>query len=98
MTALQESTPVSLQARVTGLLESIGAAVPGIGFLIGGVLASVGTPRTAYAVAGAGVLALVAFALVVQARARVRGPTSGRTVAEVPLPDPVSRAPSHERG
>jgi MFS family permease len=98
MTALQESTPVSLQARVTGLLESIGAAVPGVGFLIGGVLASIGTPRTAYAVAGAGVMVLVAFALVVQARTRIAGRTGGRAVGEVPLPDPVSRTPSHERG
>jgi MFS family permease len=98
MTALQESTPATLQARVTGLLESIGAAVPGVGFLIGGALASLGTPRTAYAVAGSGVMVLVGFALVMQARTRIAGRTGGRAVAEVPLPDPVSRAPSHERG
>jgi MFS family permease len=98
MTALQEATPVSLQARVTGLLESIGAAVPGVGFLIGGVLASIGTPRTAYAVAGAGVMVLVVFALIVQARTRIADQGGGRAVGEVPLPDPVPRTPSHERG
>jgi MFS family permease len=99
MTALQEATPVSLQARVTGLLESIGAAVPGIGFLIGGALATLGTPRTAYAVAGAGVMVLVVVALVVQARMQVvdRGPRNGLPVGEVSLPDPRSHAASHER-
>ena len=59
MTALQESTPPEYQARVSGLLESIGAAMPGVGFLLGGVIVELGSPRTAYTVAGAGVLALV---------------------------------------
>jgi MFS family permease len=100
MTALQEATPVPLQARVTGLLESIGAAVPGLGFLIGGALATIGTPRTAYAVAGAGVMVLVVVAMIVQARMRVpdQGPRNGLPVGEVKLPDPRSHAPSHERG
>ena len=38
MTALQESTPGDLQARITGLLESIVSAATGVGFLIGGVI------------------------------------------------------------
>jgi predicted MFS family arabinose efflux permease len=59
MTALQESTPPEFQARVSGLLESIGAAMPGIGFLLGGVIVELTTPRTAYTIAGAGVMALV---------------------------------------
>ena len=37
MTALQEATPDDLQARITGLLESIASAMTGVGFLIGGV-------------------------------------------------------------
>ena len=36
MTALQESTPDDLQARITGLLESVTSATTGVGFLIGG--------------------------------------------------------------
>ena len=36
MTALQEATPTEFQARMSGLLESLGAAMPGIGFLLGG--------------------------------------------------------------
>ena len=40
MTALQEATPRDYQARVVGLLESLGAAMPGVGFLLGGVIAT----------------------------------------------------------
>jgi len=64
MTLLQEHTPQDLQARVSGLLESLGAAMPGLGFLLGGLLASaIGAPTT-YAVAGAGILLLAAAAAV----------------------------------
>ena len=38
MTALQEATPSDYQARVVGLLESSLAAMPGVGYLIGGIL------------------------------------------------------------
>ena len=41
VTALQEATPIDLQARVVGLLESLGAAMPGVGFLLGGALTTV---------------------------------------------------------
>ena len=50
MTALQESTPDDLQARVTGLLESIASAMTGVGFLIGGV--DHGDLRAAHGVRG----------------------------------------------
>jgi hypothetical protein len=66
VTALQEMTPADYQARIVSLLESLGAAMPGIGFLIGGALTAIGSPRTAYAVAGAGVLALVLGALLLR--------------------------------
>jgi MFS family permease len=59
MTALQESTPQDLQARITGLLESIASAMTGVGFLIGGVITAIFSPPTAFAVAGAGVVVLV---------------------------------------
>ena len=44
MTALQEATPDDLQARITGLLESIASAMTGVGFLIGGVVTAVWSP------------------------------------------------------
>jgi predicted MFS family arabinose efflux permease len=62
MTALQESTPPEYQARVSGLMESIGAAMPGLGFVLGGVIVELSSPRAAYTVAGAGVMALVLVA------------------------------------
>ena len=59
MTALQEATPLDLQARTVGLLESIGAAMPGVGFAAGGLLTALWSPPVAFAVAGLGLLALV---------------------------------------
>src|SRR3954453_15473099 len=64
MTALQEATPSDYQTRIVGLLESALAAMPGIGYLIGGALTAAGSPRTAYAVAGGGTLVLVLVATV----------------------------------
>ena len=101
MTALQEATPPDFQARVTGLLESIGAAVPGVGFLIGGALATIGSPRTAYVVAGAGALVIVVVAVAVGNRLLDQPPGRGERSrpGEVPLPDPFG-TPSqleHER-
>jgi MFS family permease len=59
MTALQESTPADLQARITGLLESVTSAMTGIGFLIGGIITAITAPPTAFAVSGFGVVLLV---------------------------------------
>ena len=44
MTALQEATPPEYQARMSGLLESIGAAMPGVGFLLGGTIVAARLP------------------------------------------------------
>jgi MFS family permease len=59
ISAVQELTESGMQARVMAVLESIGAAMPGIGFAIGGLIAAVATPRTTFLVAGLGVLAIV---------------------------------------
>lgn len=59
ITAIQEATPADYQARVVGLLESSYAAMPGIGYVLGAAITAVGSPRTAYAVAGGGILLLV---------------------------------------
>ncbi|MDX6658390.1 MAG: hypothetical protein QOH62_3183 [Solirubrobacteraceae bacterium] len=62
LTLIQEQVPEGLQARVMGLLESMGAAMPGLGFIAGGVMAAVWNPRVAFAVAGAAALCLaIAF-------------------------------------
>jgi len=58
LTALQEHTPARLQARIGGLMESISAVAPGIGFLLGGLLTAAVSTRLAFVVAGVGALLL----------------------------------------
>jgi MFS family permease len=88
MTALQESTPDHLQARITGLLESVTSAMTGVGFLIGGVITAVTAPPTAFAVSGLGVALLVLLAAIF------------RVVPHQPAPVPLEAAegPRFERG
>jgi MFS family permease len=61
ISAVQEMTVAGMQARVMSVLESIGAAMPGLGFIIGGVIAATASPRTAFLIAGIGVFAIVAI-------------------------------------
>ena len=79
MTALQNATPPEYQARVSGLLESVGAALPGVGFLLGGIIAGLTSPRTAFVVAGAGIMALVLIALAARPGWERRDQTSTTT-------------------
>jgi MFS family permease len=61
ISAVQELTAAEMQARVMSVLESIGAAMPGVGFAIGGVIAAVLSPRATFLVAGLGIFAIVAL-------------------------------------
>jgi MFS family permease len=79
MTALQEATPPEFQARMSGLLESLGAAVPGVGFLAGGAIVALGSPRTAFACAGAGILVLVVVAAILRPDPQT-STTTGKTI------------------
>ena len=63
VTAVQEAIDESMQARVIGLLESLAAAAPGLGYLVGGTLTSLWSPRAAYLLAGIGVV-VIAWAMV----------------------------------
>jgi hypothetical protein len=97
VTGLQEATPLDLQARVVGLLESLNAAMPGVGFLLGAIITTAASPRTAYAVAGIGVLGLVFLALVFR---RFLPDRSSSGVAQSPtrpdgvvVAEPTRRAP-----
>jgi hypothetical protein len=97
VTALQEATPTDYQARIVGLLESLGAAMPGLGYLLGAALVAIGSPRTAYAFAGAGVLVLVLVGFMLRSRLGMRaGPrarfVNGQTPTEIPLHDSMARA------
>jgi MFS family permease len=59
ISAVQELTAEAMQARVMSVLESIGAAMPGVGFAVGGVIAALVSPRMTFLVAGCGVIAIV---------------------------------------
>jgi MFS family permease len=104
MTALQEATPADYQARIVGLLESVAAAMPGIGYLLGGLLVAIGSPRTAYAFAGAGVMVLVLLAVLGRSRLERAYPPHARRFGleaganELPLPDSLGPAPTFEAG
>jgi predicted MFS family arabinose efflux permease len=56
MTEVQKLVQTDFQARVIVLLESVAAAAPGIGFVAGGAITAALSPRSAYAIASAGVL------------------------------------------
>jgi MFS family permease len=96
ITAVQQLTRADYQARVLSLLESLAAAMPGLGFVIGGVVAAIFDPRTSYAVAGAGVLAVLGVAVLALSRARWRGEAvedSAATAAAVLPGAAAARAP-----
>jgi predicted MFS family arabinose efflux permease len=61
-TALQEATQERWMALMMSLNESMFQLVPGAGIVLGGALAALASPRSALAVAGAGSLAVTAFA------------------------------------
>ncbi len=63
ITLIQQSVPQHAQAAVMALVGAINRMMPGIGFLLGGVIATIWSPRVTYAVAAAGVLPLIFVAL-----------------------------------
>ncbi len=65
VTSIQERVPAQLQARAMALVEALGSAVPGLGFALGGLLATAFSARVAYMFAGAAILGIVAAATLV---------------------------------
>ena len=63
VSAVQELTVAGMQARVMSVLEAIGAALPGVGFALGGLTAALISPRATFLLAGFGVLGIVALAV-----------------------------------
>ena len=61
VSAVQELTAAEMQVRVMSVLESIATAMPGIGFVAGGLIATVADPRATFLFAGVGILAIVAL-------------------------------------
>src|ERR671918_314499 len=93
VTAVQELTRATYQARVLALLEALASAMPGVGFLFGGAITAIFDPRASYAVAGAGVLAVLAVAAGLLRRAEwtpelEQGSPDASSVAEAGSPAP----------
>jgi predicted MFS family arabinose efflux permease len=57
ISAVQSLTPQSLQGRLMGAVESLAAACPAVGLLMGGALVALSSPRVAFLVAGIGAAA-----------------------------------------
>ena len=91
MTAVQEATPGDYQTRVVGFLESLGAAMPGLGYILGGALVAVGSPRTAFLFAGIGVLTLVLAGVLLRSKIDVRVPAPGSAFPAAPAAEPRAR-------
>jgi MFS family permease len=95
VSAVQELTETRFQARVIGLLESIGTAMPGLGFVAGGVIAELVSTRTTFLAAGLGVLGVAVVAAAVVARSRRAARQVAGVAAEpaVALESPVPPKP-----
>jgi MFS family permease len=72
-TALQEVVDDHWMGMMMSLSESTNLATPGVGIVLGGAITALSSPRTAFAVAGAGALAMMPVAALV-----LRPRSSGR--------------------
>lgn len=64
LSALQEGTPDNAQAAVMSVFEGINQIMPGVGYIMGGVITAIGSTRIAYAVGAAGILTVLVAQLV----------------------------------
>jgi hypothetical protein len=73
MTETQDRTPRDWMTLVTTLLQSIRQISPGLGILLGGVLAAAGSSRLAFGVAAAGCLLFAGATFVLLSPKRLEG-------------------------
>lgn len=85
-TEIQNRTQDTWMALVTTLLQSIGQLAPGLGILLGGVIASLASSRAAFATAGIGSLAFGFVTIVALRPARLE--LGHRADSGVPAPEP----------
>jgi MFS family permease len=84
VTAVQTLTSAAQQARVLALLEALASAMPGVGFVLGGAITALFSPRLAFAVAGAGVLCVLAIATLTLRRLDITPPAGDSRPADAP--------------
>ena len=85
ITAVQERTPSALQGRLMGVVESMGALCPAVGFALGGAVTAATHPRATFAMAGiAAAVATFAFA-----RLAVLGRAARATQTDMGAGEPV---------
>ena len=73
VSAVQQTIEGPFQVRVMAVFESIAAAMPGVGFMLGGVLAAAFSARVAYIAPGVAVLFLAVVGAVIGYRLFIRG-------------------------
>jgi MFS family permease len=88
ISALQELSRPIMHARVIALLESGTSAMLGVGFLFGGALTALSSTRVTFAVAGIGVLAVIAVVIALARRVAWEPDLGVEPLAE---PVPVAR-------
>jgi MFS family permease len=87
VTAIQHGISATAQSSVMSLVGAINQAMPAIGFLLGGVIATIGSPRTTYAAAAIGVV----VAIVLVAMRPPRGLDASAPVEAPAVAEPVSQ-------
>jgi hypothetical protein len=73
ITAIQQRTADAYQVRVGALYETVAGVAPGLGFVLGGVVAATTSARAVYLLAGIGLLATPAWAAAALRTADGRG-------------------------
>ena len=91
MTETQDRTPRDWRTLVTTLLQSIRQISPGLGILLGGVLAAAGSARLAFGVAGAGCLLFAGATFVLLSPTRLKRGVAARH--DAPPPGPTHAGP-----
>lgn len=85
VTAVQERIPITTESAVMSILEGINQIMPGVGFVIGGAVTAMSSPRAAYGFSAVGILVvLVLVALHPIDRVRLRLVTDADTGASPP--------------
>jgi MFS family permease len=98
MTAIQERIPLNTQSAVMSVLYALNEVMPAVGFLIGGIVTTIGSPRIAYAISAVGT-ALAVAAFLIRPIDRVRlDPVDEEPVNALPVdPQPRTSESAHSQ-